>query len=114
MTTAQLVFVTRTADTSVSNSLSSLDGKVTRPYRFFMKYILLLTLLACASKPPITNHKDELVHISTVMNQVQFSYLKGCVDAFKELNLGPSFDTCKDKAKDHRLEIQSILDQQGF
>lgn len=76
-----------------------------------MKYLLLLTLFACATKAPLTNHKDELVHVSTVMDQVQFSYLKGCVDAFKELKLGPSFDTCKVKAKDHRLEIQSIMDQ---
>ena len=92
--------------------LSSLDGRASAPYRFFMKYILLLSLIACASKPPLTNHKDELVHVSTVMDQVQFSYLKGCVDAYKELRLGPAFETCKVKAKDHRLEIQSILDQQ--
>ncbi len=78
-----------------------------------MKYLFFLSLLACASKPPITNHKDELVHVSTVMDQVQFSYLKGCVDAYKEIKLGPAFETCKAKAKDHRLEIQSILDQDG-
>ena len=112
MTTVPQVFVTKTADTSVSNFLSSLDGRATRPYRFSMKYIFLLSLLACATRPPITNHKDELVHVSTVMDQVQFSYLKGCVDAYKELKLGPAFETCKVKAKDHRMEIQSILTQQ--
>lgn len=78
-----------------------------------MKYFLLLTLIACASrnKPPITDHKDELVHLSTVMDQIQFSYQKGCVDAYRDVKLGPSFETCRDKAKDHRLEMESILRQ---
>lgn len=76
-----------------------------------MKHFLLIFLLACSHRPPLSEKKDDLVHVSTVMDQVQFSYLKGCVDASKELKLGPSFETCKLKAKEHRLEIQSILDQ---
>lgn len=111
MTTVQLVFATKTADTSVSN-LSSLDGRASGPYRFFMKYFFLLSLIACATKHPITNHKDELVHVSTVMDQVQLSYMKGCMDAYREIKLPEPIETCKVKAKDHRLEIQSILDQQ--
>ena len=77
-----------------------------------MKYLLLLSLLACATKHPITNHKDELVHVSTVMDQVQLSYLKGCMDAYREIKIPTAIETCKVKAKDHRMEIQSILDQQ--
>jgi hypothetical protein len=77
----------------------------------FMKYILLMTLLACAHRAPLAGKKDELVHVSTVMDQVQFSYMKGCVDAYKDLKLGPSFPDCKVKAKAHREEIQSIINQ---
>jgi hypothetical protein len=45
------------------------------------------------------------------MDQVQASYLKGCVDAYKELKLGPAFPSCKERAKNYRMEIESILSQ---
>lgn len=113
-TTAQLVFVTKTADTSVSN-LSFLDGRASGPYRFLMKYFLLSSLffvISCATRPPLADKKDDFVHVSTVMDQVQFSYMKGCVDAYKDLKLGPSFPSCKEKAIEHRNEIKSIIEQE--
>lgn len=76
-----------------------------------MKILILLALIACSHRPPIADKKDDLVHISTVMDQVQFSYMKGCVDAYKDLKLGPSFPDCREKAKEHRNEIKSIIDQ---
>jgi hypothetical protein len=76
-----------------------------------MKYFFLLILISCAHKIPLSNKQGDLVHVSTVMDQVQSSYLKGCMDAYKEMNLAPAFPTCKEKAKEHRAEIQSILDQ---
>ncbi len=77
-----------------------------------MKIIFLLLLISsCAHKSPLSSKKDDLVHVSMVMDQVQQSYMKGCVDASKEFSLAPAFETCKAKAKDHRMEIQSILDQ---
>ena len=92
--------------------LSFLDGRAFGPYRFPMKYIFLLILFSCAHKKiPLSDKKDDLVHVSTVMGQVQASYLKGCMDVYKEMNLAPAFPTCKEKAKEHRAEIQSILDQ---
>lgn len=71
----------------------------------------LLLVFACSHRPPLANKKDDLVHVSTVMDQVQQSYMKGCVDAYREIKLGPSFESCKARAKEHRLEIQSIIDQ---
>ncbi len=76
-----------------------------------MKILILLILVACAHRPPLADKKDDLVHISSVMDQVQFSYMKGCVDAYKDLKLGPSFPDCREKAKAHRMEIKSIIDQ---
>ncbi|MFL5786228.1 MAG: hypothetical protein ACJ76H_16535 [Bacteriovoracaceae bacterium] len=77
-----------------------------------MKYIFLLAIISCAHKKiPLSEKQDDLVHVSTVMNQVQASYLQGCVDVYKEMKLAPAFPTCKEKAKEHRAEIQSILDQ---
>lgn len=77
-----------------------------------MKYLLLLLVIACSHRPPLSEKSGDFVQISTVMDQVQFSYQKGCVEAYRELNLGPGFETCKMKAKEHRLEIQSIIDQE--
>ncbi len=78
-----------------------------------MKYLILIALIACSHRPPLADKKDndELVRVSTVMDQVQFSYMKGCVDAYKDLKLGPSFPDCREKAKEHRNEIKSIIDQ---
>lgn len=76
-----------------------------------MKLLLLLIVVSCASRPPLGENQGEFVQVSTVLDQVQFSYQKGCVDAHRELRLGGAFDTCKARAKEHRLEIQSILDQ---
>jgi hypothetical protein len=71
----------------------------------------LILLFACSHRPPLLNKKDDLVHVSTVMDQVQQSYMKGCVDVYQQFKLGRSFEACKVKAKEHRLNIQSILDQ---
>ncbi len=72
----------------------------------------LLILFSCSHRPPLADKKDDLVHVGTVMDQVQQSYMKGCVDASKEFSLAPAFETCKAKAKDHRMEIQSIINQE--
>lgn len=74
-------------------------------------FLLLLIVSSCAHRTPLSGKKDDLVQVALVMDQVQQSYMKGCVDAFKEFSLGPAFESCKVKAKDHRMEIQSILDQ---
>lgn len=74
--------------------------------------LFLFVLISCAStKPPLSRSQGDLVHVSTVMEQVQFSYMKGCVDAHRELQLASAFETCRARAIDHRLEIKSILDQ---
>ena len=91
--------------------LSFLDGRALGPYRFLMKYLFLIAIISCAHRPPLTDKKDDLVHVSTVMDQVQASYLKGCADAFGMLKIPRPFETCRDKAILHRQEIQSILDQ---
>ncbi|MES2527898.1 MAG: hypothetical protein V4598_12470 [Bdellovibrionota bacterium] len=76
-----------------------------------MKILILILMVSCAHRSPLAGKKDELVHVSLVMAQVQQSYMKGCVDAYKEFQLGPAFESCKVKAKDHRMEIESIMAQ---
>ncbi len=78
-----------------------------------MKKIVLLLILtsSCANFTPSKKvDEDNLVTITTALEQAQMSYLRGCVEANKEILGNGNFPKCKDKAKNHRDEIQSILD----
>ena len=77
--------------------------------------LLLLLLVSCAHKKPqavqCPEPDDDRVSVNAALNQAQMSYLKGCVDSFRFLRMAPSFEHCVEKAKAHRLDIQSIMDQ---
>lgn len=79
-----------------------------------MKFSLLFLLIACSTSKTPKNEPPthDLVTVRTALEQAQMSYLKGCVDSFRDLGMAPSFDTCRIKAMKHRQEIDSIMEQE--
>ena len=69
-----------------------------------MKFFFLIILYSCSqvSKRPQT---EDLVSLTTALDHVMASYLKGCIDAYHDLKISKSFETCRDKAKLQREEI---------
>ncbi len=69
---------------------------------------ILFIIFGCSTlkKDPVS---EDLVSVHTALNQAQMSYLKGCVDARKELKVSPSFNHCQQKAKVHLKEINEIM-----
>lgn len=78
-----------------------------------MKNILLssvlLAFVSCAQAP--AKKEEDLVSLGVALDQAQASYLKGCVDAMKELKIPIAFPGCRDKSIVHRHELDSIMDQ---
>ena len=75
-----------------------------------MKSISLLLLLMSCSQVP-TKKGEEDVSLDAALNQAQMSYLKGCVEAKKELKIPQVFEGCRDKSLVHRHELEEILGQ---
>jgi len=76
-----------------------------------MKILLILLLLSsCAHNPKINTDEDN-VSVQSALMQAQASYLKGCVDAMKEIKLPVTFETCRDKSLFHRKELEGIMNQ---
>lgn len=69
----------------------------------------LLFLVSCAQAP--VQKDKELVSLGVALGQAEASYLKGCVDAMKDLKIPVAFPGCRDKATLHRRELDSIMDQ---
>ncbi len=98
-----------------------------RSYHFFLDLIELLIdnfhmkllicalfLYGCSQLPKPKNSdaapiEDHLITAQVALDHIQFSYLRGCVDAFKLLKIPASFETCRDKSKEHRKEVFEIL-----
>lgn len=77
-----------------------------------MKYLILLSLLiSCAHGPKKVEDEDNLVSVDTALMQAQASYLKGCVDALKALNVAQAFPGCRDKSVIHRKEIENFMQE---
>jgi hypothetical protein len=76
-----------------------------------MRFILVLFLsIGCTTlkvKPPT----EDLVSVDSALTHAQMSYQKGCVDASKDESSKPAFVKCRDRAKNHRKEIESIMNQ---
>jgi hypothetical protein len=70
--------------------------------------ILLFLTIGCAHKKRDIEDPD-LVTVKTALDQAQMSYLKGCVDAYKENKLGPAFEHCVQQAKKHRLNLDDFM-----
>jgi hypothetical protein len=71
------------------------------------KLILLLILISCAQTPP--KKGEELVSVNAALNHAQASYLKGCVEAYHDLNIPAAFPRCRDKSSLHRQELDSLM-----
>lgn len=73
---------------------------------------LLLFLYSCSqvsTKREVVPPLRDQVSVVTALDHIRSSYLKGCVDAFRELKIPASFEHCLDKAKQHEDEVLSIL-----
>lgn len=76
-----------------------------------IKIFFLFFLYSCSqvSTRPTPPPERDQVSVDTALDHIRSSYLKGCVDAFKELKIPASFEHCRDKAKEHEEEVLSIL-----
>jgi len=72
--------------------------------------ILPLLFVSCAHLSSETSTEEPLVSVHTALNQAQSSYLRGCVEAYQSLRLGPTYFYCLENARKHRLELQMIMD----
>lgn len=77
-----------------------------------MKLLLLSLIFASCAHQKTRTNQDDLVSVNAALNQAQASYLKGCVDAMKELHVPIAFPGCRDKSLLHRQELDSIMDQE--
>lgn len=73
--------------------------------------IFVLFLYGCSQVSVQKQPPTDDVSVDVALNHIFASYLRGCVDAFKELKVPLSFEICRDKAKLHRTEILEMLDQ---
>lgn len=71
---------------------------------------ILLLMVSCAHRPEKSN-QDDLVTVRTALDQAQASYLRGCVEALKDLKVPAAFPGCRDKSFIHRQELDSIMEQ---
>lgn len=76
------------------------------------KLIILILLVSCAHQKKPGKVDEDLVTLNTALMQAQASYLKGCVDALKEIGVPLAFTGCRDKSILHRRELDSIMDQE--
>lgn len=74
-----------------------------------MNLLILLLLLSCSQAKPVKPYDKDLVDVRTALDQAQMSYLRACVEAFQDMKMAPSFDSCREKAITHRLELDSIM-----
>jgi hypothetical protein len=76
-----------------------------------MKSIIILIVLVSCAQAPVKPREDE-VSLGAALNQSQMSYMKGCVDAMAFLKVPVLFENCRDMARDHRRELDSIMNQE--
>lgn len=79
-----------------------------------MKNLAILFLLLSCSQVPVKKQpvEEDLVTLRTALDQAQMSYLKACVEAFRDLKIAPTFDTCRERALVHRAELNQIMEQE--
>jgi hypothetical protein len=73
-----------------------------------MKPLFLLIFLVSCSQVPVKK-RENLVSVNAALNHAQASYLKGCVDAYRALNIPAAFARCRDSAHLHRQELDSFM-----
>jgi hypothetical protein len=69
--------------------------------------LIVLLVMSCAHERKQKVPED--VSLNSALNQAQASYLKGCVDAMKELGIPVAFPGCLDKSTLHRAEIRELF-----
>ena len=74
-----------------------------------MKILILMLMVSCSQVP--VKKGEELVSVNVALDQAQASYMKGCVDGMKQLNIPIAFPGCRDKSLLHRQELDQIMEQ---
>lgn len=77
-----------------------------------MKYIIsLLIVTSCTTAKliPSNGTENDLVSVQAAIMHAQASYLKGCVDAMKDLKIPLAFHGCRDKSIIHRQELETFM-----
>ena len=75
-----------------------------------LKLFILFLVTSCSHQLMKKEKRSELVSVDVALDQAQMSYLKGCVESYRDLRMGPSFPHCREKAMAHRLELNQIMD----
>jgi hypothetical protein len=70
-----------------------------------IKFLFLIILYSCSQVSTKRPQTEDLVSLATALDHAKASYLKGCVDAYQDLKIPKSFETCRDRAQLHREQI---------
>ena len=76
-----------------------------------VKLLLFLFLYSCSQVSKRPTIPDDRISVQTALDHIRSSYLKGCVDAWKDLGFPVSFEICRDQAILHEKEVRGILGQ---
>jgi hypothetical protein len=76
-----------------------------------MKFMFLLFLYSCSQVSVRKEPPTDLVTVETALDHLRASYMKGCVDAAKELERPGTFVNCRDKAQLHYDEVKTLMMQ---
>ena len=76
-----------------------------------LNLFFLFFLYSCSQVSVKPTPHSELVSVDAALDHIQASYLRGCVEAFKELGVPISFEHCRDKAKNHQNQVKEMIEQ---
>jgi len=78
-----------------------------------IKFIFLLFLYSCSQVSVRQEPLSDFVTVDTALDHLRASYMKGCVDAAKELKRSGTFVNCRDKAQLHYDEVKTLMIQKN-
>ena len=74
------------------------------------RYLIIFLLIGCAST---ASKKEVLISVDSAIELGHNSYIRGCIDGMNMLEhkrtKGHRLESCKIKAKEHRLELNQMI-----
>ncbi len=74
------------------------------------KLLILFFLYSCSQVSVKKAPEEDLVSVDSALNHIHASYMKGCVDTYKEMKMPASFELCRDRAKLHKDQVMHNMD----